>query len=221
MTTTNQFSYLPYQQNLLNFNNNSSSHNSRQQPFARTNKLRQNFGKKPATHRPKSVDFEVLKSVENICRAQPLAYVPEAALRASQRDKLRDRAVGEWQSLHPPQLWYSCNITLTGQHSFACCGHKWAELSISRQLSRQRFRTKTSLIVTLSLYMLCQLPFWHQSLNFFFFFACYRSSKQVVSLSCCRCRHAKYLSHAQLCKWDQNQNRQPTQFILSTLWAIN
>jgi hypothetical protein len=103
VTTTNQFSYLPYQQNLLNFNSN-KQHG---QPFARSNKLRQNFGKKPAALRPKSVDFEVLKSVENICRAQPLAYAPEAALvslRASQRDKARDLAMGEWQSLHPPQL---------------------------------------------------------------------------------------------------------------------
>jgi hypothetical protein len=116
VTTTNQFSYLPYQQNLLNFNNNnnmngasnSSSKHHGQQPFARTNKLRQNFGKKPPSHRPKSVDFEVLRSVENICRAQPLAYAPEAAgllsLRASQRDKMRDMAVGEWQSLHPAKV---------------------------------------------------------------------------------------------------------------------
>jgi hypothetical protein len=109
VTTTNQFSYLPYQQNLLNFNSNKHHHHShQQQPFARTNKLRQNFGKKPAAHRPKSVDFEVLRSVENICRAQPLAYAPEAAaivnLRSSQREKGRDLAVGEWQSLHPAKI---------------------------------------------------------------------------------------------------------------------
>ena len=57
VTTTNQFSYLPYQQNLLNCNK------QHQQPFTRTNKLRQNFNKRGykahASARPKSVDFEV------------------------------------------------------------------------------------------------------------------------------------------------------------------
>jgi len=72
VTTTNQFSYLPYQQNLLNCNK------QHQQPFTRTNKLRQNFNKRGykahASARPKSVDFEVLQSLENICRCQPIAY---------------------------------------------------------------------------------------------------------------------------------------------------
>ena len=75
VTTTNQFSYLPYQQNLLNCNKQPPP----QQPFARTNKLRQNFNKRGgfkahAAARPKSVDFEVLQSLENICRCQPIAY---------------------------------------------------------------------------------------------------------------------------------------------------
>ena len=93
VSTTNQFSYLPYQQNLLNCN---------KQPFARTNKLRQNFNKrnqKPhANPRPKSMDFEVLQSLENICRCQPIAYSAGLAglppmlrqsvqLRASQRGR--------------------------------------------------------------------------------------------------------------------------------------
>ena len=75
VTTTNQFSYLPYQQNLLNCNN---LHQKPSGPFARTNKLRQNFNKRGfkshAAARPKSVDFEVLQSLENICRCQPIAY---------------------------------------------------------------------------------------------------------------------------------------------------
>ena len=106
VSTTNQFSFLPYHQNLINFNNNNK------QPFTRSNKLRQNFGKKPSS-RPKSVDFEVLKSVENICRAQPTAYGPPGAepgggsesivqLRASQR--LKDRLVGEWQSVRASRV---------------------------------------------------------------------------------------------------------------------
>ena len=76
VTTTNQFSYLPYQQNLLNCNN--IHHKQPSGPFARTNKLRQNFNKRGykshAAARPKSVDFEVLQSLENICRCQPIAY---------------------------------------------------------------------------------------------------------------------------------------------------
>lgn len=104
MTTTNQFSYLPYQQNLLAYN--------KQQPFARANKLRTAIIKREHKNhhgpRPKSVDFEVLQSLENICRAQPLAYSagvvvqgrpgPEVlggpvVLRASQRER-RERE--EW-----------------------------------------------------------------------------------------------------------------------------
>lgn len=98
VTTTNQFSYLPYQQHLLNYNNV-------KQPFARTSKLRQNLGGRSGPggrpvggtqasmggqQRPKSVDFEVMQSVENICRAQPLAYSaggPHGEIRASQRVK--------------------------------------------------------------------------------------------------------------------------------------
>ena len=119
VTTTNQFSYLPYQQNLLNYN--------KQHQFMRTNKLRQNFNKretKPHSGpRPKSVDFEVLQSLENICRSQPLAYAPgiitqpkgsdlpliedrraTGQLRASQREKLKDNMVGEWQNLHATRV---------------------------------------------------------------------------------------------------------------------
>ena len=111
VSTTNQFSFLPYHQNLINFNNNNNN-NNKQQPFTRSNKLRQNFGKK-AGSRPKSVDFEVLKSVENICRAQPTAYGPPGVdsgtgsdnipqLRASQR--LKDRLVGEWQNVRASRV---------------------------------------------------------------------------------------------------------------------
>jgi len=119
VTTTNQFSYLPYQQNLLNYN--------KQHQFTRTNKLRQNFNKRehkqPTGPRPKSVDFEVLQSLENICRSQPLAYAPgiitqakgsdlpliedrraAGQLRASQREKLKDNMVGEWQNLHATRV---------------------------------------------------------------------------------------------------------------------
>jgi len=83
VTTTNQFSYLPYQQSLLAYN--------KQQPFTRSNKLRTAVIKREQKNvgpRPKSVDFEVLQSVENICRAQPLAYsagVVVQGTRASQR----------------------------------------------------------------------------------------------------------------------------------------
>ena len=114
VSTTNQFSFLPYHQNLINFNNNNNNNNNnnKQQPFTRSNKLRQNFGKK-AGSRPKSVDFEVLKSVENICRAQPTAYGPPGVdsgtgsdnipqLRASQR--LKDRLVGEWQNVRASRV---------------------------------------------------------------------------------------------------------------------
>ena len=116
VTTTNQFSYLPYQQHLLNCNP--------KQPFTRTNKLRQNLNKRGyKVHgglRPKSVDFEVLQSLDNICRCQPMAYagpraimspplglmrgcdgnaVPSHAhLRASQREKSKHE--GEWTHLH-------------------------------------------------------------------------------------------------------------------------
>lgn len=128
VTTTNQFSYLPYQQHLLNYNNNNNT--AKLQPFARTSKLRQNFGKKSG-NRPKSVDFEVLKSVENICRAQPIVYGPSllevggggldfsqlrasqregggggidfSQLRASQRERIKDR-IGEWQSVHATRV---------------------------------------------------------------------------------------------------------------------
>jgi len=119
VTTTNQFSYLPYQQNLLNYN--------KLQPFTRTSKLRQNFNKREqkmnAGPRPKSVDFDVLQSLENICRSQPLAYasgiIPQqkgsdlpliedrrakGQLRASQREKLKDNTVGEWQNLHATRV---------------------------------------------------------------------------------------------------------------------
>ena len=128
VTTTNHFSYLPYQQHLLNFNNNNNNSSNTpasgggggpKTPFARTSKLRQNFGKKSG-NRPKSVDFEVLKSVENICRAQPIVYGPslvelgsggggpaagleQGPLRASQRDRLKER-VGEWQSVHATRV---------------------------------------------------------------------------------------------------------------------
>jgi hypothetical protein len=80
VTTTNQFSYLPYQQHLHNCNNNNNINNNNKQAFVRTNKLRQNVNvrqnstKCNTSQRPKSVDFEVLKSLENICRAQPIAY---------------------------------------------------------------------------------------------------------------------------------------------------
>lgn len=119
VTTTNQFSYLPYQQNLLNYN--------KQHQFTRSNKLRQNFNKREHRQssgpRPKSVDFEVLQSLENICRSQPLAYAPGilsqptgselpliedrravGQLRASQREKLKDNMVGEWQNLHATRV---------------------------------------------------------------------------------------------------------------------
>ena len=107
VSTTNQFSYLPYQQNLLNCN---------KQPFARTSKLRQNFNKrnqKPhANTRPKSMDFEVLQSLENICRCQPMAYSPGLAglppvlrqslhLRASQREKMKE---AEWHNVHATRV---------------------------------------------------------------------------------------------------------------------
>ena len=114
VSTTNQFSYLPYQQNLLNCN---------KQPFARTNKLRQNFNKrnqKPhANPRPKSMDFEVLQSLENICRCQPLAYstglggLPgvlrqSVHLRASQRgqrDKIKEqRGPADWHNVHATRV---------------------------------------------------------------------------------------------------------------------
>ena len=124
VTTTNQFSYLPYQQNLHHYNSSNNNNNNGkangQGPFARTSKLRQNFGKKSG-NRPKSVDFEVLKSVENICRAQPTAYATTATgeligqpvdslqqhglLRASQRERsIKDRLVGEWQSVHATRV---------------------------------------------------------------------------------------------------------------------
>ena len=104
VSTTNQFSYLPYQQNLHNYNNTTKQHGGNgQQPFARTNKLRQNFGKKSG-NRPKSVDFEVLRSVENICKhsskhGSGITYTPNGMLthdleslgqlRSSQRDRFR------------------------------------------------------------------------------------------------------------------------------------
>lgn len=87
VTTTNQFSYLPYQQSLLAYN--------KQQPFTRSNKLRTAVVKREQKNmgpRPKSVDFEVLQSVENICRAQPLAYSAGVVVqgnRASQRRTAR------------------------------------------------------------------------------------------------------------------------------------
>ena len=120
VTTTNQFSYLPYQQNLLNCNP--------KQPFTRTNKLRQNFNKRAGYKlhggmRPKSVDFEVLQSLDNICRCQPIAYasglLPLGArppvcemppqLRASQREKkhhesCKQVAGGEWTNLHSTRV---------------------------------------------------------------------------------------------------------------------
>ena len=103
VTTTNQFSYLPYQQNLHNYNNTTKNGGNGQQPFARTSKLRQNFGKKSG-NRPKSVDFEVLRSVENICKhsskhGSGITYTPNGMLthdleslgqlRSSQRDRFR------------------------------------------------------------------------------------------------------------------------------------
>lgn len=107
VSTTNQFSYLPYQQNLHNYNNSTKGGSGinplQQQPFARTSKLRQNFGKKSG-NRPKSVDFEVLRSVENICKHKHVAgmgitYTPNGMLahdleslgllRASGRDRFR------------------------------------------------------------------------------------------------------------------------------------
>ena len=127
VSTTNQFSYLPYQQNLLNCN---------KQPFARTNKLRQNFNKRnPKPHanpRPKSMDFEVLQSLENICRCQPIAYSPglgglpgvlrqSVHLRASQRSHQRDKGVqeqrgpGEWlgHNVHPAtRVWHQLKYNL-------------------------------------------------------------------------------------------------------------
>ena len=76
MTTTNQFSYLPYQQSLLAYNKqvnwqkNNLSHlvatlhrvATLQQPFTRSNKLRTAVIKREQKNvgpRPKSVDFEV------------------------------------------------------------------------------------------------------------------------------------------------------------------
>ena len=132
VSTTNQFSYLPYQQHLLNCNHSKpQQHQQQQQPFARTSKLRQNFNKRGlkagAMARPKSVDFEVLQSLENICRCQPLAYSSgllrpghpgcEAVvlglagpghhphLRASQREKHgHGMGVGEWTNVHATRV---------------------------------------------------------------------------------------------------------------------
>ena len=136
VSTTNQFSYLPYHQHLLNCNHSKPQqhqHQQQQQPFARTSKLRQNFNKRGlkagAMARPKSVDFEVLQSLENICRCQPLAYSsgllrpgpglgghPHAGceavvlghhphLRASQREKHGHvMGVGEWTNVHATRV---------------------------------------------------------------------------------------------------------------------
>ena len=137
--TTNQFSYLPYQQHLHNCNNNNNVKMQQlqqlQQPFARTNKLRQNVNirqncqRSQTAQRPKSVDFEVLKSLENICRSQPLAYSSGPGpctlgskmmtsetlggdrdrrvcghVRASQRDRHKEVMVGEWQQMHATRV---------------------------------------------------------------------------------------------------------------------
>ena len=68
VSTTNQFSYLPYQQNLHNYNKQPPGPGPRQLPFARSNKLRQNFNKREQKPhpgpRPKSVDFEVRSCIK-------------------------------------------------------------------------------------------------------------------------------------------------------------